>query len=64
MSAAEREAQDLLRCLQAQRCHVLGIVEGLGDDALRRPVLPTGWSVFGTPATSTSRASSSTAAPS
>jgi uncharacterized damage-inducible protein DinB len=34
----------LLQYLQAQRRHVLGILEGLDDEALRRGVLPSGWS--------------------
>ena len=37
----------LLSCLDAQRQHVLGILEGLDEDALRRPVLPSGWSCLG-----------------
>ena len=41
------ETVTLLAYLQSQRAHVLGIVEGLDDQALRRPVLPTGWSVLG-----------------
>lgn len=43
--AEEREA--LLLSLRAQRAHVLGILEGLDDADLRRPVLPTGWSCLG-----------------
>lgn len=34
----------LLASLNSQRRHVLGILEGLSDEALRRPVLPSGWS--------------------
>lgn len=33
----------LLSHLDGQRRHVLGILDGLDDAALRRPVLPTGW---------------------
>ena len=33
--------------LNAQRRHVLGILEGLDEEALRRPVLPSGWSCLG-----------------
>src|SRR3954470_3564276 len=33
--------------LDAQRRHVLGILEGLDDEALVRPVLPSGWSCAG-----------------
>lgn len=43
--ASER---DTLRAyLDAQRRHVLGILEGLDEEALRRPVLPSGWSCVG-----------------
>ena len=38
------ETTQLLGVLHSQRQHVLGILEGLGDDELRRPVLPSGWS--------------------
>jgi hypothetical protein len=41
------ERSALLRQLTAQRAHVLGILEGLSDEALRRPVLPSGWSCLG-----------------
>ncbi|MFE7558480.1 DinB family protein [Kitasatospora sp. NPDC057500] len=37
----------LLRVLDAQRRHVLGILDGLDDAALRRPVLPSGWHCLG-----------------
>jgi hypothetical protein len=37
----------LLSYLDGQRRHVLGILEGLDDPALRRPVLPSGWSCLG-----------------
>ena len=33
--------------LDAQRRHVLGILDGLDDAALLRPVLPSGWSCAG-----------------
>ncbi|MGN6301298.1 MAG: DinB family protein [Angustibacter sp.] len=33
----------LLGHLTSPRRHVLGIVEGLGDDEMRRAVLPSGW---------------------
>ncbi len=42
---ATRDA--MLASLTAQRRHVLGILEGLTDTDLRRPVLPTGWSCVG-----------------
>ena len=41
------EKSALLRSLDNQRGHVLGIIEGLSDDDLRRPVLPTGWTCLG-----------------
>ncbi|MYS25014.1 Protein of unknown function [Streptomyces sp. DvalAA-14] len=43
--SAERTA--LLGSLAAQRRHVLGTLEGLDEEALRRPVLPSGWSCLG-----------------
>lgn len=41
------EAAALLRSLQASRRHVLGILEGLDEEQLRQPVLPSGWSCAG-----------------
>lgn len=41
------ETTMLLRYLTSQREHVLGILEGLDDAALRRPILPSGWSCLG-----------------
>ena len=41
------ETEALLASLNAQRRHVLGILEGLSDEALRRPVLPSGWTCLG-----------------
>jgi len=41
------ESTTLLSYLTAQRRHVLGALEGLDDDAMRRPVLPSGWSCLG-----------------
>lgn len=38
------QAETMLSYLDSQRAHVLGILEGLGEDDLRRPVLPSGWS--------------------
>lgn len=37
----------LLRFLDVQRRHVLGVLEGLDEEALRRPVLPSGWHCLG-----------------
>jgi uncharacterized damage-inducible protein DinB len=45
--ATTRENRVLLSSLSAQRDHVLGILEGLPDEALRRPVLPSGWTCLG-----------------
>src|SRR5579872_1670012 len=41
------EIGSLLATLDSQRGHVLGILEGLPDEALRRPVLPSGWTCLG-----------------
>lgn len=43
----ETETGPLLSSLNDQRMHVLGILEGLSEDALRRPVLPSGWTCLG-----------------
>ena len=37
----------LLGRLNGQRHHVISQLEGLSDDQLRRPVLPSGWSCLG-----------------
>jgi hypothetical protein len=41
------EGSALLSALNDQREHVLGILEGLTEEALRRPVLPSGWVCLG-----------------
>jgi Protein of unknown function (DUF664) len=41
------EKQALLAFLDAQRAIVLAIVAGLPEDALRTPVLPSGWTSLG-----------------
>lgn len=41
------ENDALLRTLRAQREHILGMLDGLDDAALRRPALPSGWSCLG-----------------
>lgn len=41
------EIRALLSSLNGQRRHVLGILEGLDAEALRLPVLPSGWSCLG-----------------
>lgn len=44
---AGAEVRALLASLEAQRRHVLGILEGLDEEALHRPVLPSGWNCLG-----------------
>jgi hypothetical protein len=41
------ETEALLASLNAQREHVLGALEGLAEDALRQPALPSGWTPLG-----------------
>ena len=41
------EKDALVTSLNVQREHVLGALEGLSDDQLRRPVLPSGWTPLG-----------------
>src|SRR5258707_15144742 len=41
------EGKALLESLTDQRQHVLGILEGLSEEDLRRPVLPSGWTCLG-----------------
>ncbi len=43
----EPETSALLSSLNNQRTHVFGILDGLTEDALRRPVLPSGWTCLG-----------------
>src|SRR5262245_19452159 len=45
--AKSTEGKALLESLSDQRQHVLGILEGLSEAALRRPVLPSGWTCLG-----------------
>ncbi len=42
-----KERQALISSLAKQRHHVLGIVDGLSEKDLRRPVLPSGWTCAG-----------------
>src|SRR5215210_9016750 len=37
----------LIATLGGQRNHILGILEGLSEEDLRRAVLPSGWSCLG-----------------
>jgi uncharacterized damage-inducible protein DinB len=46
-SRMTRESAVLLSTLNNQREHVLGILDGLSEDGLRRPVLPSQWSCLG-----------------
>lgn len=41
--ALDAETKTLLSKLNAQRRHVLGIIDGLSDADLRRSVVPSGW---------------------
>lgn len=43
----DAEVASQLASLGEQRRHVLGILEGLGDGELRRPMAPSGWSCLG-----------------
>jgi uncharacterized damage-inducible protein DinB len=45
--ATSNQATDLMNYLTKQREHVLGILENLPEEAMRRPVLPTGWTCAG-----------------
>jgi hypothetical protein len=44
---ADTELITLLGVLDSKRTHVLSILEGLGEEELRRPVLPSGWTCLG-----------------
>lgn len=46
-AALTRELETILSFLHQQRAHALEILEGLDEEALRRPVLPSGWSCLG-----------------
>lgn len=46
-SSARGENDLLLSRLGSQREHVVGILEGLSDEEMRRPVLASGWSCLG-----------------
>ncbi|MFJ5264810.1 DinB family protein [Streptomyces sp. NPDC088387] len=46
-TAPGSEVSALLRVLAGQRRHVLGTLDGLDAEALRRPVLPSGWHCLG-----------------
>ncbi len=45
--ASSKERAALLDWLNDQRSHVLGVMKGLPEEALRRPVLPSGWTCLG-----------------
>ncbi|SDK75452.1 DinB family protein [Streptomyces indicus] len=44
---SDTEMMTLLGVLNDKRKHVLDTLEGLDDEALRRPVLPSGWTCLG-----------------
>ncbi len=46
-STADGEKAMLIAYLDAQRRHVLGILEGLSDEDAHRPVLPSAWTPAG-----------------
>lgn len=41
------ESELLLRSLDQQRRHVIAILDGLSEEQLRRPALPSGWNCLG-----------------
>jgi hypothetical protein len=41
------EQAHLIGCLDRQRQHILGALDGLVDEQLRRPILPSGWTCLG-----------------
>jgi Protein of unknown function (DUF664) len=45
--ASSKERAALPDWLNGQRRHVLGVMTGLPEEALRRPVLPSGWTCLG-----------------
>lgn len=42
-----REIETFIRWLDQQREHAIGILDGLSDDDLRRPIAASGWSCLG-----------------
>jgi hypothetical protein len=46
-SPAGRQRAALLSSLNSQREHILGILDGLSEEDLRRPVLPSEWTCLG-----------------
>jgi hypothetical protein len=43
----DKATGEFMTSLDIQRNHVLGIVDGLSDEDLRRPMLPSGWTCLG-----------------
>ncbi|HEX2384097.1 MAG TPA: DinB family protein [Acidimicrobiales bacterium] len=41
------EHAQLIDRLDAQRAHILGALDGLDEEQLRRPILPSGWTCLG-----------------
>jgi hypothetical protein len=46
-SSMTQEKTELLSALSGQREHILGILEGLDEEQLRRAVLPSAWTCLG-----------------
>jgi hypothetical protein len=46
-TGVDATGQALLNSLNAQRAHVIGILDGLAPESLFKPVLPSGWSCLG-----------------
>lgn len=47
MTVTDPTKAALTRSLAIQRAHIVGAVEGLDAEAMRRPTLPSGWSCVG-----------------
>ena len=47
LNSTRPSSASVMPWLQAQQQRVLGVVQGLDDEAMRRPVLPSGWSCAG-----------------
>ncbi|MEZ5376786.1 MAG: DinB family protein [Acidimicrobiales bacterium] len=45
--ASATEHDRLIAALDANRTHILQAIDGLDDEQLRRPTLPSGWSLIG-----------------
>src|SRR6266705_2930116 len=47
VAGMDETAAALVKSLNAQRDHVVGVLDGLTEEELSRPVLPTGWTCAG-----------------